>query len=119
MAAADNINTPAQTLIKQALIIIMSAELISVADQETDTVQGCFNQALMVESAVHIAGHAQHRNPLGDTHIPKVGYSITAVNQTVKGSFAVDDFLQAFALAMAVGNNQNLNAHNCFTRGLN
>ena len=58
MAAADDINAPAQSVIEQAPVIIMGGELIAVADKETDSAQGCFNQALTAAGAVHIACHA-------------------------------------------------------------
>ena len=58
MAAADDIDTAAKALTKQAIIIEMSTELITVADQKVDIAEGGFNQALMSAWTVHIACYA-------------------------------------------------------------
>ncbi len=104
MAAADDINTSAQAFIKQAIIIIMDGELVTMADQEPDIIQGCFNQALMAVGAIHVACHAQNRSVLRQSDMFKIICSVTAMNQVVEGAFASNDFLQVFAGSMAVGN---------------
>jgi len=104
MSAADDINAPAQSIIEQEPVIIMGGELIAVADHEPDISKGCFNQALAAAGAVHIACHAENRNIVRQADMFKIMCPVTAVNQIVKGTFVINNSLQAAARAMAVGN---------------
>ena len=105
VAAADDIDTAAKALTKQALIIVMGTELITVAYQKVDIAEGGFNQALANAGAVHIACYAQNCYVLRQPDMFKIICPVPAVNQIFKGPFASNDFLQVFAGSMAVGNN--------------